>query len=181
MSPTAPDISIIVPTIDEAARIGGLLRYLRWAAGINNQSVELIVVDGGSQDDTRDIVRAAGADQVLSASRGRARQLNAGAAAAASPVLYFLHADARPDPDFLSHIVAAIAGGLGCGCLRLRFVDPPAVLRFHSWLVRLRWRMVRFGDQSLFVLRDQFRRCRGFRETLFLFEDQEIVRRLRRH
>ena len=177
----SPKISIIVPTLNEAAHIGGLLRYLRWAAEADRCAVELIVADGGSHDATCDAARVAGADRLVVAPPGRARQMNAGAAVATGRVLYFLHADAHPDTDFLPRIVAAIADGYGCGCLRLRFADPPPVLRLHAWLVRMRWRMVRFGDQSLFVLREQFLRCGGFRESLLLFEDQEIVSRLRRY
>lgn len=179
MSPS-PEFSIIVPTLDEERRIGRLLRYLRWVVDSGSFRVELVVADGGSRDRTRQAAHRGGADRLVISPRGRAAQMNAGAQVARGRVLYFLHADTLPDADFLRRIAEAVATGVGCGCLRLRFDRAAPLLRVHSWLVRLRWWMLRFGDQSLFVVARHFHEAGGFRTSLFLFEDQEIVRRLRR-
>jgi rSAM/selenodomain-associated transferase 2 len=172
--------SIVIPTLNEAGQIGAAVRYIKWVAVRAGITVEILVVDGGSSDGTRHEAKLGGATHVLLApSAGRATQMNLGAARASGEVLYFLHADGRPEPDFFEQIDAGRAEGFDCGCLRLRFERPPAILRFHAWLVHWRWRMVRFGDQSLYVSAAAFRRVGGFRPSLRLFEDQDIVIRLR--
>ena len=88
------DISVIIPTLNEAATIGETLRRVR-----SSGRCEVIVVDGGSDDGTPELARPQ-ADLVLSAGRGRARQMNVGARAASGQVLLFLHADTVLPPDF---------------------------------------------------------------------------------
>ena len=117
--------SSIIPTLNEETRIGQLIRYLSWVAA---RADEILVVDGGSSDVTRAEAALAGASQVLSSMRS-----------------------GRSAPDFFEQIETARAAGCDCGCLRLRFERPPPLLRLHAWLVRWHWRMVRFGDQSLYV------------------------------
>jgi rSAM/selenodomain-associated transferase 2 len=145
---------------------------------------EVIVVDGGSRDRTREVVRAAGTARLLSAPRGRANQMNAGADAASGDVLLFLHADVRLPPDALDRVEQALA-------------DPSAVAgAFRTWTIadqkqsalgpllhladlRSRYSRLPYGDQALFVRAEAFRRAGGF-PAQPLMEDLELSRRLRR-
>ena len=172
-------LSIILPTYNEAARIGPLLRYLQGAAG--QPAPELLVIDGGSTDDTVAEARRAGATVLASPRKGRAAQLNYGALRARGEILYFLHADSYPPPGFGADLRRAVAQGYGSGCYRLAFDHGHWLLRFSAWCTRLPFTCLRFGDQSLFVGRELFARLGGYREDLRVMEDQELVARLRAH
>ena len=171
-------LSVIIPTFNEAAAIGPLLAYLR--ADASAAPLEIIVADGGSTDATAAAAAAAGARVLACPRRGRAAQLNHGAAAAQGPLLYFLHADSYPPPGFGADLRRAVAAGAGSGCYRLAFDHPHWFLRLSAWFTRLPLTSVRFGDQSLFVRQELFAQVGGYREDLLVMEDQEIVARLRR-
>ena len=96
-------VSIIIPTYNEAASIGDLLRYLPTATA-GEPTPELLVVDGGSTDATVALAQQAGATVHRSLRKGRAAQLNYGAEQARGDVLYFLHADSYPPPGFLADL-----------------------------------------------------------------------------
>lgn len=170
-------ISVVLPTWCEAETLASTLGALR-AADPDGLVRQILVADAGSPDGTATIARSAGAEVVPCAERGRAAQMNAGAARATQPLLYFLHADSLPPEGFAAAIRDA---GAPCGCFRLRFADPHPFLRLCAWFTRWNVDAVRFGDQSLFVTRELFERVGGFRTDLLVMEDQEIVRRLRRH
>jgi rSAM/selenodomain-associated transferase 2 len=170
-------VSIILPTYNEAASIGPLLRYLQ-AMG-NEPTTELLVVDGGSTDDTVAQAQQAGATVLHSPRKGRAAQLNYGAQQARGELLYFLHADSYPPLGFLADLRQALAQGYGSGCYRLAFDHGHWFLRFSAWCTRFPFTFLRFGDQSLFVRRDLFAQLDGYREDLQVMEDQELVARLR--
>jgi rSAM/selenodomain-associated transferase 2 len=174
-------VSVIVPTYNEAAGIEALLRHLRWAGTATDGAVEVVVVDGQSTDATGALARQAGARVITSPRKGRAPQLNYGAKQAVGSILYFLHADTLPPMDFLGDIRRAVAAGYGCGCYRLAFDEPHWFLRVNAWFTRFNANAVRFGDQSLFVLKAVFEQAGGFREDLLIMEDQEIIGRLKRH
>lgn len=169
-------LSVIIPTYNEAAGIGLLVHSLRAHGGAE---LEIIVADGHSTDATIEQAEAAGARVVRSPRKGRAAQLNAGAAAATGAVLYFLHADSYPPNSFAADIRQAVGAGASSGCYRLAFDDPHWLLRLSAWCTRFDFDAVRFGDQSLFVRREVFARAGGFREELIVMEDQEIIHRLR--
>jgi len=171
-------ISIIIPTLNEAERIDGLLRVLREKA--REEIHEIIVSDGGSTDQTRKIALAAGAEVIECKKTGRAAQLNEGAEAATGDVLYFIHADTLPPEKFDQFIKQALLNGAGAGCFRLRFSGNHPILKFYSWFTRFKTTFVRFGDQTLFVKSELFRKAGGFDESLAVMEDQEIVRRLKK-
>ena len=171
-------VSIIIPTYNEAAGLPALLQYLQAEA---DAAVEILIAEGGSSDATLSVAAGHGARVVACPQRGRAVQLNCGAAAATGAILYFLHADTYPPAGFLAVIRTAVASGAGSGCFRLRFDHPHWLLRLSAWCTRFNVDAIRFGDQSLFVRREVFERAGGFRSELLVMEDQEIVGRLRRH
>ena len=170
-------ISIIVPAYNEAAVIADLLRAL---ASFRRRGHEVIVVDGGSEDDT---VAAAApwADRVLTAPRGRARQMNAGAQAAQSEVLWFVHADSGVPQDADALIGAACAEGAAWGWFDVRLSGEHPALRMVEWMMNRRARLSRIatGDQGLFVTRALFQAVGGFAD-IELMEDVELSKRLRR-
>ncbi len=171
-------LSIIIPTLNEAAYLPRLLEHLRDSVQAS-QDLEIIVADGGSTDGTPELALRHGARLVRCARRGRAPQMNAGAARASGAVLYFLHADTLPPKHFVPLIQKAVAEGFIAGCFRLRFDSNHWWLRLLAWFTRLPLTALRFGDQSLFVTRQAFLHCGGFREDLHLLEDQDLVRRLK--
>jgi rSAM/selenodomain-associated transferase 2 len=141
---------------------------------------EVIVVDAKSRDRTWNVAFRYGARVIGHAARGRAIQMNRGAAVAEGSILYFLHADTLPPYDFTSDILRAVDEGASSGCFRLAFDSSHWLLSASAWCTRININAVRFGDQSLFVTRDAFQESGGFDEGMKLLEDQEIVSRLRR-
>ncbi len=176
----SPRISVVIPTLDEAARIGWGLAELARMEGI----AEVVVVDGGSADATASIARSFAGVQVLRAPRGRARQMNAGAAAATGDVLLFLHADVALPRDAPRHVREALAAkDVVAGAFRTWTVaDRGRTLLaplLHLADLRSRYTRLPYGDQALFVRADVFRRLGGFAHVP-LMEDLELSRRLRR-
>lgn len=169
-------ISVIIPAYNEEGYIGPTVRHL--LAKVNDVE-EVIVVDGESTDLTKAEAEEAGARVILSR-KGRAAQMNAGAAVARAPVLYFLHAETIPPPGFAGAILHAIDHGSVAGCYRLQFDHDHWFLRANCWFTRFDVQAFRYGDQSLFVRKDAFEAVGGFNEQFIIFEDNEIIRRLRR-
>ncbi len=138
---------------------------------------EIIISDGTSTDNT--IKRASGFNvKIVTGQKGRAKQMNAGAANASGDVLYFLHVDSIPPSDFILQIFEARVSGSQAGCFRLRFDWDHWFLRANAWFTRFNINAVRFGDQSLFITKSLFEKIGGFREDYILMEDQEIVYRI---
>jgi rSAM/selenodomain-associated transferase 2 len=171
---TPPRLSIIVPMLDEAPGIAATLRALRPLAA------EIIAVDGGSSDDTV-AVATLHADRVLVAPRGRARQMNAGAAAATGEVLLFLHADTELPPGGERLVFAAIDEGAVWGRFDVRIAGRSRWLPVVAALMNLRSRLtgIATGDQAIFVRRDAFVAVGGFPEQP-LMEDIALSARLGR-
>lgn len=173
-----PALCIVVPVLDEAQTLGPRLQALQ---AFRQRGARVVVVDGGSQDDTLAIAKDH-ADLALLAPRGRAAQMNAGAAACPADVLLFLHADtALPDnADVL--VRRATLGPFFWGRFDVRIDSPRPLLRLVSMLMNLRsrWTGIATGDQALFVRHDLFRQIGGFPE-LPLMEDIAISRALKQH
>lgn len=106
--------------------------------------------------------------------------MNEGARHAMGDILYFLHADSLPPPDFVTHITNGVRAGFHCGCFRLRFDADHWFLNANAWFTRFDIDFFRFGDQSLFVTRELFEKSGGFSETHQVMEDQHMIRRLRK-
>ena len=172
-------LAIIVPVLNEADGIGRTLEALQ---PLRAQGVRVIVVDGGSADGTVDIARPL-ADDVIVASRGRARQMNAGAQhiGDAAEVLLFLHADTRLPPDTNQRIADANGAGARWGRFDVHIDGRAVMLRCVARLMNWRSRLTGIctGDQAIFVERTFFASLGGFADQP-LMEDIEFARRARR-
>ncbi len=171
-------ISVILPVFNEAAFIEETIRHLR-EQDEEGLITEIIVVDGDSSDDTEALAAAAGALVITSPVKGRAAQMNYGAARAKGQVLYFLHADTIPPARFTSDILAAARSGLNAGCFMLRFDMRHWFLRLNCWFTRFNVSAFHYGDASLYVLRTLFEEVGGFSEAHIVFEDYQLVKRLK--
>jgi rSAM/selenodomain-associated transferase 2 len=173
---SAADLSIIVPVLNEAA---GIRRVLAALQELRADGAEIVVVDGGSADDTKALATPL-ADRVLNAPRGRGRQLNAGAAAARGTSLLFLHADTRLPAAGLAPMFAALGAGTVWGRFDVRIEGSLRGLAMVAFLMNQRSRLtgIATGDQGMFVTHAAFLRVGGFPETP-LMEDIDLSRRLR--
>jgi rSAM/selenodomain-associated transferase 2 len=168
-------VSVIIPTLNEEGCLAEAL-----AALAPQRPREVIVADGGSTDGTR--WAAAGADLFLDAPRGRAAQMNAGAARAAGDVLLFLHADCLPEHGALAEAERLLRRrGVAAGCFRMRVRAEGSLYRLIDACATARVRLTGlvYGDQGLFVRREVFERAGGF-PPLRLMEDVFLSRALRR-
>lgn len=166
-------LTVVVPALNEAA---GIRRCLEGLAPLRARGHEVIVVDGGSADGTRPLA-AMLADRVLEAPRGRARQMNAGAAAAAGDALLFLHADTLL-PEGADRLVIAALAARAWGRFDVRIDSPRAALAVVAFFINARSRLtgIATGDQAIFVRRADFR---GFPE-IALMEDIAFSQAMRR-
>lgn len=165
-----------MPALNEAAGIAATLHALAPWRGAGD---EVIVVDGGSHDGTAAQARA-GADRVLAGPRGRARQMNAGAALASGEWLLFLHADTRLPPGARDAIDAAAQRGARWGRFDVRIEGRSRWLPLIAALMNRRSRLtgIATGDQAIFVQRAWFQQLGGYADQP-LMEDIELSRRLR--
>jgi len=171
------NLSIIMPVLDEAAEIEAALRAL---AQFRARDAEVIVVDGGSSDNTAAMALPF-ATQVVTAPRGRAEQMNAGAAVAKGDVLLFLHADTRLPADAERLILDGLARThRAWGRFDIRF-DHGGLLRLVALMMNWRSRLsgICTGDQALFVTRAGFSSLGGF-PAIALMEDVALTGRLKR-
>lgn len=169
-------ISIIIPTLNEAANIKQAI-----ATTQPSTNIEVIVVDAGSQDDTVAIADSLGIKVILS-TPGRAVQMNAGAAVAKGEILLFLHADTHLPLGFDDMIRTSLQQpGIVAGAFTLQIAAPLLALRLVEWGVK--WRshflQIPYGDQAIFITKAIFQEMGGFPE-LPIMEDFELIRRLKR-
>lgn len=170
-------VSIIIPVLNEAAGIADSLNDLQ---SYRAQGHEIIVVDGGSRDDSVELARPL-ADQVLTSGPGRARQMNQGADAACGDVLLFLHADTRLPGGACDVIGSSLQAGAQWGRFDVRLSGPAPGLRVIEFMMNLRSRLttIATGDQAMFVKKDLFFRAGGF-DDIPLMEDIALSRRLKK-
>ncbi len=169
-------LSVIIPARNEEHAIGPVLDRLR-----NGSVWEVIVVDGGSYDRTRDIARRHGAT-VIQTTASRGRQLNAGAKVATGDTLLFLHADTRLPPGFEQHVFSILARqGSSAGAFRLAIDVRHRSLRLIEKTVYYRSKFLQmpYGDQAIFLRAELFHRVGGYPDWPAM-EDYALVRRLRR-
>lgn len=170
-------LSIVVPVLNEAPRIVTLLESL---APLLSQECELIVVDGGSDDQTLQLA-APLCSHALRVARGRASQMNAGAAVAQGEALLFLHADTRLPDDAPVLIREALAADHAWGRFDVTIEGRSRMLPIIAGLMNLRSRAsgIATGDQAIFVRTAVFKQVGGFAAQP-LMEDIELSRRLKR-
>ncbi|MBW4643239.1 MAG: TIGR04283 family arsenosugar biosynthesis glycosyltransferase [Goleter apudmare HA4340-LM2] len=169
-------ISIVIPALNEVENIQDAIATTQPSANI-----EVIVVDGGSKDDTVKIAQSLGAT-VISAPPGRAVQMNTGAIAANGEILVFLHADTRLPTGF-DHLIrttlqqpGTVAGAfnlqINASGLGMRLVEKGVNWRSHFW-------QMPYGDQAIFLTKEIFHKI-GYFPELPIMEDFELIRRLKR-
>ncbi|MFN6461133.1 MAG: TIGR04283 family arsenosugar biosynthesis glycosyltransferase [Nostoc sp. DedVER02] len=172
----AARISIIIPTLNEAGNIKETI-----ATTQPNTNIEVIIVDGGSEDNTIEIAQSLNV-KVISSSPGRAVQMNTGAVAASGEILLFLHADTRLPTGFDEMVRTALQQpGIVAGAFKLRIDASLLSLRWVELGVNLRSHFCQmpYGDQAIFLTKEVFQQIGGFPE-LPIMEDFELIRRLKR-
>ncbi|WP_299767042.1 TIGR04283 family arsenosugar biosynthesis glycosyltransferase [uncultured Dokdonia sp.] len=178
-----PKISIIIPTLNEAENISRLLKHLVTSKDAKT-SIEIIIVDGGSEDNTLAIIQNHSTQDnvnnihVITAPKGRAKQMNAGASIAKGAILYFLHADSFPPKGYDQNIISEVSKGNHAGCFRMCFDSNHWWLRLASWLTQFSWRACRGGDQSQFITKDLFEELGRYDERFIIYEDNDLINKL---
>jgi rSAM/selenodomain-associated transferase 2 len=171
-------ISIIIPTINEA---DNLLQLIPFLAGLEkNIAIEIIVVDGGSTDDSSAIAAQYGATVIISPIRSRAAQLNAGAKIAKGSILYFVHADSLPLKSLAEDILEAVNNGCRAGCFSYRFESKHPMLKINSWFTQFNGIFAGGGDQTLFIEQSFFKEIGGYDESYTIMEDFDLVKRIKK-
>lgn len=176
MPENKPKISIIIPVYNEETHIKSLAAHIRENAFLPEE-LEILIIDGGSTDESRDAALKTGL-KVVSSPKGRAMQMNRGAAMAQADILYFLHVDTFPPSHFDKAIRSAIRRGEQAGCFRMRFDSKNRFLQFFAWFSRFNHKICRGGDQSLFITRKLFYELGGFDESYTVYEDSEFINRI---
>lgn len=168
-------ISVIIPVLNEADRIGPLIHFLRLHG--SDFVEEIVVIDGGSQDATVQLALAAGARVVQSAVSSRAAQMNLGARIAQAPVLYFVHADTMPPDSYEADIQGVLAAGYTMGCYRYQFDSPRLFLKINAYFNRFSWLWCQGGDKTFFIRREVFSDLGGYDEYYTIMEEYDFLRR----
>lgn len=170
-------LSIIIPCLNEADVIVESLLRLQ---PLRQQSIELLLVDGGSSDNTRELAEPL-VDSVLSSRSGRAIQMNTGAQHASGDYLLFLHADTYLPDSFLDEKFFWESSRSAWGFFPVRLSGSHWLLRVVAWCMNHRSRLTAMatGDQAIFIRRDIWKQLEGFAE-IPLMEDIELSRRLKR-
>jgi rSAM/selenodomain-associated transferase 2 len=171
-------ISIIIPVLNEAENLKELLPFFNKIK--NQEKLEVIVVDGGSIDGSKEVVEMAGFRFLESPIRGRAAQMNMGAKESNGDILYFVHADVRILNSFYEDIMSSLNEGFQVGCFAYDFDSPMKLLKVNAWFTQFNGLLSGGGDQTLFIRKDVFWELGGFDETYCLMEDFELVRRIKK-
>lgn len=170
------NLSIIIPTLNEAENLKQLLPLLQSCLDVND---EVIVCDGQSTDESANISKELGAI-VISPKRGRASQMNAGAAIAKNEILYFVHADTRPPLTFKADVLRYFNQGNKLGCYRFKFDSKSTLLKINGYFTKFDRMMCRGGDQTLFVCKEVFNALDGYDEGHVIMEDYDFLIRARK-
>lgn len=167
-------ISIIIPVFNEAKNLQELIPYLLKNSSSKN-IIDIIIIDGGSTDNTQNIVNTFKEVSLLKSEKGRAKQMNLGAKHAKGDILYFLHADSYPPENFDNYIIKAITNKTQAGCFKMAFNSSHWWLKLAGWFTQFSWRISRGGDQSLFITTSLFKTAGGYNETYKIYEDNHFI------
>lgn len=178
MNKTTPCYSIIIPVLNEAKIINKQIEQLNALHG--NGTREIIIVDGGPEQDTIQALEHRNV-RTIASRRGRAIQMNVGAAYARGDVLIFLHADTELPKDALEKINQAIHARCVAGAFTLGIKSRARALKVIEFGANLRTHLtgIPYGDQAIFIKRDFFEAIGGYKE-IPLMEDSEIMQRIRK-
>lgn len=169
-------VSVIIPTFNEEKNIEALLKSLKNI----NYPKEILVIDGGSTDKTREI--ASKYCKVYLSEKGRSNQLNLGAKLSQGDVLWFLHCDSKISKDSFIEIEKALKNNFIGGCFSLEFYDDNSLfLKYISKTSNMRAKYLKliFGDQGMFVKKHIFNKINGFK-VMPIMEDWEFSTRLKK-
>jgi rSAM/selenodomain-associated transferase 2 len=169
-------ISVIIPVVDESAIIGQSVG--QFLMHQKREFLEVIVVDGGSKDETVQIAEREGAQVIACPKRCRAAQMNLGASNAKFAILYFVHADVQVPKSFFEDILSSLHKGFSCGCYRSDFDRYPGLMRLNAFVTRFNALSFRGGDQTLFITKEAFEKLDGFREYQTIMEDYDFIQRI---
>jgi rSAM/selenodomain-associated transferase 2 len=173
-------LSVIIPTFNEQDNIEKLVNFFLLSQQKNN--IEIIIVDGGSTDETSNIVNRIKTVQFyVSSKKGRAAQMNFGATKATGEIFYFVHADVIPVQNFYQDIFTAIHHKIDFGCYRYIFDSPSKMLKFNAFMTRFNTIWAGGGDQTLFIKKEVFYMLNGFDEKLLIMEDFDLVKRAKKN
>lgn len=167
-------ISVIIPTYKEAPYIQKTIRYIQRFGG--KEVLEILVVDGGSDDDTARIAAKVGATVIFSPIKGRGAQLHWGAKQSTGDVLYFVHADTFPPETFIADIKNALAAGWQMGNFQYSFDSPKYLLRLNAFFTRFRWFFTQGGDRTFFIRRETYFTIGGYDPNHVVMEEYEFLR-----
>ncbi|MDR6299777.1 TIGR04283 family arsenosugar biosynthesis glycosyltransferase [Mesonia maritima] len=163
-------ISIIIPIINEEENLKILLPHL-----VESKAKEIIIVDGGSKDESKKIAKSFGA-LVFDSAKSRAKQMNLGAKKASGDILYFVHADSIPPKNFDDAILKEIKN-VPFGCFRSLFNTNNKFLLLNSYFSRYKGMMFRGGGQTLWITKNFFEKLNGYDESLKLMEEYDFIKR----
>lgn len=168
-------ISIIIPALNEEKYIAEVLEHTLKLKG----RFEVIVVDGGSQDETLEIARGFKKIKVFQSKKGRARQMNHGAGQAKGEVLLFLHADTFLPTSFYTDVSKLMEKPeVVGGSFRLKMESSHPIFKFYHWCSQFSLEFFTYGDHALFIKTETFKKIQGYKNLSFM-EDVEIQKRIR--
>lgn len=166
-------ISIIIPAVDEAAIIQKTICQFK-----DSKNIEVVVVDGGSKDNTASRAAEVGAIVIPCPIRSRAAQLNLGASKAKHSLLFFVHADVTVPTSYQEDIEKSVLNGYEGGCYRSGYDRYPGLMRVNAYLTRFKLLSFRGGDQTLFITKKAFQALGGYNEYYTIMEDYDLLKRM---
>ena len=172
-------VSVIIPVYNEEKIVLSQLQKIKERC--RNESTEIIVVDGGSNDNTVEELKKLNVILYISPQKGRASQMNFGARNTNGNILYFLYIDTLPPYNFDNLILDEVKNGVPCGCFRMQFDSDSKFLKFWAFFTRFNYYLCRGGDQSMFVTKQLFWQLGGFDTTKLLAEDMDFFKKIYRN
>ena len=172
-------ISVIIPVLHEASGINGIIGHIHDQGFC--EDYEVIVVDGDTEGGTINVIKHKGVKSIISA-KGRARQMNAGAAIAGGDILLFLHADTRLPHNALQEISSVMEQGqYAAGAFDLGIDSSSLAIKIITHIASRRSRLTRipYGEQAIFIRRDYFHKI-GCYKDMPLMEDVELMQRIKK-